>query len=58
MLFQNIMQESVDVLEKTLTISKDRIKRANYKFEYGQGTMLDVLNAQGWNLKNWRLHFG
>jgi outer membrane protein TolC len=40
------VSESVDVLEKTLTISKDRIKRANYKFEYGQGTMLDVLNAQ------------
>ena len=40
------VSESVDVLERTLTISKDRIKRANYQFEYGQGTMLDVLNAQ------------
>lgn len=38
--------ENVTVLEKTLTISKDRITRANYQFEYGQGTMLNVLNAQ------------
>ena len=38
--------ENVTVLEKTLTVSKDRITRANYQFEYGQGTMLNVLNAQ------------
>ena len=46
--YYNVAQvsESVDVLERTLAISKDRIKRANYQFEYGQGTMLDVLNAQ------------
>jgi len=46
--YYNVAQvsESVNVLERTLTISKDRIKRANYQFEYGQGTMLDVLNAQ------------
>ena len=46
--YYNVAQvtENVAVLEKTLTISKDRITRANYQFEYGQGTMLDVLNAQ------------
>tara|TARA_R110002072_G_scaffold286719_1_gene451836 strand:- start:297 stop:1571 length:1275 start_codon:yes stop_codon:yes gene_type:complete len=46
--YYNVAQvtENVTVLEKTLTISKDRITRANYQFEYGQGTMLNVLNAQ------------
>ena len=46
--YYNVAQvtENVAVLEKTLTISKDRITRANYQFEYGQGTMLNVLNAQ------------
>ncbi len=47
-IYYNVAQvtENVTVLEKTLTISKDRITRANYQFEYGQGTMLNVLNAQ------------
>ena len=46
--YYNVAQvtENVAVLEKTLTISKDRITRANYQFEYGQGTMINVLNAQ------------
>ena len=46
--YYNVAQvtENVAVLEKRLTISKDRITRANYQFEYGQGTMLNVLNAQ------------
>ena len=46
--YYNVAQvtENVAVLEKTLTISKDRITRANYQFEYGQGPMLNVLNAQ------------
>ena len=46
--YYNVAQvtESVVVLEKTLAISKDRITRASYQFDYGQGTMLDVLNAQ------------
>ena len=46
--YYNVAQvtENVTVLEKTLTISKDRITRASYQFEYGQGTMLNVLNAQ------------
>jgi outer membrane protein TolC len=29
-----------------LEVSKDRIKRAEYSFEYGQNTQLDVLNAE------------
>ncbi|MBP93050.1 MAG: transporter [Flavobacteriaceae bacterium] len=33
-------------LEQTLTISKDRLLRAEYQFEYGQNTKLGVLNAQ------------
>jgi len=32
--------------KQTLTISKQRLKRANYSFEYGQNTKLDVLNAE------------
>ena len=46
--YYNVAQvtENVAVLEKTLTVSKDRITRASYQFEYGQGTMLNVLNAQ------------
>ena len=46
--YYNVAQvtENVAVLKKTLTISKDRITRADYQFEYGQGTMLNVLNAQ------------
>lgn len=38
--------ENKNVLQKALKISKDRIKRAEYAFEYGQNTKLDVLNAQ------------
>jgi outer membrane protein TolC len=46
--YYNVAQvsENVKTLEQTLAISKDRIKRAKYQFEYGQGTQLDILNAQ------------
>jgi TolC family type I secretion outer membrane protein len=46
--YYNVAQvsENVRTLEQTLAISKDRILRAKYQFEYGQGTQLDVLNAQ------------
>ncbi len=46
--YYNVAQiaENVKTLEKTLAISKDRITRAKYQFEYGQGTKLDILNAQ------------
>tara|TARA_R110000787_G_scaffold277170_1_gene386351 strand:- start:9129 stop:10445 length:1317 start_codon:yes stop_codon:yes gene_type:complete len=46
--YYNVAQisENVQILEKTLSISKDRITRAKYQFDYGQGTKLDILNAQ------------
>ena len=46
--YYNVAQvsENVKTLEQTLEISKDRITRAKYQFEYGQGTKLDILNAQ------------
>ncbi|REE81937.1 outer membrane protein TolC [Lutibacter oceani] len=33
-------------IETSLTISKQRLERANYSFEYGQSTKLEVLNAE------------
>ena len=47
-MYYNVSQisENVKTLEQTLAVSKDRITRANYQFEYGQGTKLDILNAQ------------
>jgi outer membrane protein TolC len=33
-------------LEQTLSISKNRLKKARYGYEYGQNTMLDILNAE------------
>lgn len=46
--YYNVAQvsENVKTLEQSLAISKDRITRASYQFEYGQGTQLDILNAQ------------
>ncbi|MGJ8592236.1 MAG: TolC family protein [Aquaticitalea sp.] len=46
--YYNVAQvsENVDALEETLAISKDRIIRAQYQFDYGQSTKLGVLNAQ------------
>ncbi len=38
--------ENKNVLQKALEISKQRIKRAEYAFEYGQNTKLAILNAQ------------
>ncbi len=40
------LTENVAVLQQTLEISKDRITRAEYAFEFGQNTKLDILNAQ------------
>ncbi|SNY94443.1 TolC family protein [Flagellimonas pacifica] len=40
------LTENTKNLEQALEISKDRLKRANYQFEYGQNTGLDVLNAE------------
>jgi len=38
--------ENLKSLEETLEISKDRLTRQEYQFEYGQNTKLDVLNAE------------
>ncbi|MBF8148367.1 TolC family protein [Winogradskyella sp. F6397] len=40
------LSENSDVLEETLIISKDRLRRSGYQFDYGQNTKLDVLNAE------------
>ena len=40
------LSENQNVLQQALEISTDRIKRAEYSFEYGQNTKLDILNAQ------------
>ncbi len=40
------LTENVEILEETLQISQERITRADYQFEYGQNTKLDVLNAE------------
>ncbi|MCL6267731.1 TolC family protein [Flagellimonas myxillae] len=40
------LTENTENLEQALEISKERLKRAEYQFEYGQNTGLDVLNAE------------
>src|SRR5690554_4940005 len=40
------LTENVSVLEETLKNTKDRLRRAEYQFEYGQTSRLEVLNAQ------------
>lgn len=40
------LSENTGALEETLTISKDRLTRAIYQFDYGQNTKLEVLNAE------------
>ncbi|MFS4494431.1 TolC family protein [Maribacter sp. 2308TA10-17] len=40
------LSENENVLGQALEISTRRIKRAEYAFEYGQSTKLDILNAQ------------
>ncbi|MFK7954168.1 MAG: TolC family protein [Ekhidna sp.] len=39
-------QKTVSSLKQTLKISKDRLRRTEYSFEYGQSTKLDISNAQ------------
>lgn len=38
--------ENTDAISQTLAISKDRLTRAAYQFDYGQNTKLEVLNAE------------
>lgn len=40
------LSENEYAQKEALEVSKDRIKRAEYAFEYGQNTQLDVLNAE------------
>lgn len=40
------MSENVSALNTSLDISRDRLKRAQYQFDYGQDTKLGVLNAE------------
>lgn len=40
------LSENVNVFKEALEISQDRITRAEYAFEYGQNTKLNILNAQ------------
>ncbi len=46
--YYNVAQqlENSMALEQTLNISKERLTRAEYQFNYGQSTKLGVLNAQ------------
>ncbi|MDO6760792.1 TolC family protein [Tamlana sp. 2_MG-2023] len=38
--------DNYNAITQTFAISKDRLIRAEYQFEYGQNTKLDVLNAE------------
>jgi len=40
------IEENVANLRQALSISRDRLQRARYQFEFGQNTKLDVLNAE------------
>jgi len=46
--YYNVAQlsENTSALQQTLNISKERLIRAEYQFDYGQSTKLGVLNAQ------------
>ena len=46
--YYNVAQlsQNTRAISQTLNISKDRLKRAEYQFDYGQSTKLAVLNAQ------------
>ncbi|MEO1263451.1 MAG: TolC family protein [Bacteroidota bacterium] len=40
------LSENIDVLAQTLEVSRRRLSRAEYRFEFGQGNRIDALNAQ------------
>ena len=46
--YYNVAQlsDNLNTLEETLNITKDRLVRAEYQFDYGQNTKLEVLNAE------------
>ena len=40
------LSENTDNLQETLEVSKERLKRAQYQYEYGQSNKLELLNAE------------
>ncbi|MFK7750250.1 MAG: TolC family protein, partial [Kordia sp.] len=40
------LSENTQTIKETFEISKERLTRSKYQFEYGQNTKLDVLNAE------------
>lgn len=46
--YYNVAQltDNLKTLTETLNVTKDRLVRAKYQFEYGQNTKLEVLNAE------------
>ena len=46
--YYNVAQlsDNLKTLEETLNITKDRLVRAEYQFDFGQNTKLEVLNAE------------
>ena len=40
------LSENIDILEDTFSNTKNRLRRAEYNFEYGQSNKLEVLNAE------------
>jgi len=40
------LTENTQNLEQTLEVSKQRLQRANYQYDYGQSTRLELLNAE------------
>lgn len=40
------LKEQAQTQEEALSISKNRLERAKYSYQYGQATQLDVLNAE------------
>jgi outer membrane protein TolC len=40
------LSENTTIIKETFEISKDRLTRSEYQFEYGQNTKLAILNAQ------------
>lgn len=41
-----LQKENVEVLQEAIAVSRERLRRAKYALEYGQGTGLEVLNAE------------
>jgi len=40
------LSENISVFENAFEVSSRRLERAQYRYEYGQGIQLDILNAQ------------